>query len=322
MLRTVTILTLAFLLLPANLQAQNVVELQAEKDNTLYEDSGGNFSNGVGQYLFAGKTNLGELRRAVVAFDLSGVLPDGATVDSVQFQLTMNKSRGTTHFVHLHRITQDWGEGTSDADGQEGIGGDAAEGDATWMHAFRPSTFWTRAGGDFKTLESASIAVSSVGSAIWYNSADLLNDVQHWLDNPAENFGWLVMGDEIVDASAQRFASRENPTESARPAMRIYYSVNATYVEEQATPESLRLTAAWPNPFSSSATITVENKNAGSIQIQVINLQGQVVHESSRWSPTGSTDLSIDGSDWTPGIYMVRITSEGGSKTAPLVLLR
>lgn len=322
MLRTATILLFFLLLVPSDLVAQQVVELQAVKDNTLYEDVNGNLSNGSGQHLFAGMTNRDEIRRALVAFDVSGALPDGAVVDSVQLQLTMNKSLGTTHHVHLHRVTQDWGEAGSDPGGQEGGGTTPAAGDATWLHTFLSTSTWTQPGGDFVALESASIPVSATGAAVWYNTTDLTADVNHWLSTPAANFGWLVMGDELATASAQRFSSRENADPSARPLLRIFYSVTPTFVEEQVFPASFRLKGAWPNPFSSLTTVSVESDQAGSIHLQVIDMQGRVVHQSIKWTPAGSHDLDVDGSDWAPGVYLVRISGAGGLITRPMVRMR
>ena len=43
----------------------------------------------------------------------------------------------------------------------------------------------------------------------------MVADVQAWLDNPASNFGWLVLGDETAIATAKRFDTRE----SASPPM-------------------------------------------------------------------------------------------------------
>ena len=43
----------------------------------------------------------------------------------------------------------------------------------------------------------------------------MVADVQSWLDNPASNFGWLVLGDETAIATAKRFDTRE----SASPPM-------------------------------------------------------------------------------------------------------
>ena len=299
--------------------AQSFVELQASKDNTLYEDSGGNFSNGAGQHLFAGTTNLGELRRGLIAFDLSGALPEGSIVDSVQVQLTMNKSRGTTHFVHLHRMAQDWGEGSSDSVGEEGGGTNAAEGDATWLHAVRPTVSWSRAGGDFRSANSGEISVGSLGPAIWYNTNDLLDDVNHWLANPSENFGWLVMGDEIENASAQRFASRENPEASTRPVLRIYYSGTATYTETTALPGSMTLHSPWPNPFQNTAHLSIDSNVAQQVQIDVLDVRGRLMSRTQQWIQAGSTDIRLNGSQWSPGVYLVRINGETTRLTRSLV---
>ena len=38
----------------------------------------------------------------------------------------------------------------------------------------------------------------------------MVADVQSWLDNPASNFGWLVLGDETAIATAKRFDTRES----------------------------------------------------------------------------------------------------------------
>ena len=43
----------------------------------------------------------------------------------------------------------------------------------------------------------------------------MVADVQAWLDNPASNFGWLMLGDETAIATAKRFDTRE----SASPPM-------------------------------------------------------------------------------------------------------
>ena len=43
--------------------------LSPVRDNTLYEDSAGSFSNGAGDYLFAGSTARGSIRRALLAFE-------------------------------------------------------------------------------------------------------------------------------------------------------------------------------------------------------------------------------------------------------------
>jgi hypothetical protein len=50
----------------------DTVNLPAEKDNTLYEE--GDLSNGAGDHLFTGSTNTASIRRAVIRFDIDGMV--------------------------------------------------------------------------------------------------------------------------------------------------------------------------------------------------------------------------------------------------------
>jgi serine protease len=49
----------------------------------------------------------------------------------------------------------------------------------------------------------------------------MVADVQSWLDNPATNFGWLVLGDESTGTTAKRFDSRES---TSPPVLTIEYT--------------------------------------------------------------------------------------------------
>jgi hypothetical protein len=209
--------SLAALLVTALPVAAEDVVLIPARDNTLYEIAQGKpegdtwRSNGAGDYFFAGMTNFtGEARRGLVAFDITGNLPAGAVVTSVTLTLQMSRAISGPLPVDLHRVTSDWGEGTSDADGNEGIGAPATDGDATWIHTFFPGSLWNSQGGDFSPAPSATQSVGGVGSYTWGSTPEMVADVQMWLDDPSTNFGWLVMGDEPTTGSAKRFNTREN----------------------------------------------------------------------------------------------------------------
>ena len=134
--------------------------------------------------------------------------------------------------VTLHRVTQDWGEGTSDATGQEGTGIDSATGDATWTHAFSDSQAWSTPGGDFVSDSSASTSVDQNGFYTW-TSEQLVADVQGWLDDPSSNAGWILLTDE-TQTSAKRFDSRENATEANRPQLVVEYETTSVAQNAQA----------------------------------------------------------------------------------------
>ena len=75
---------------PAQVIIQTVT-LAPAADNTLYESATGALSNGAGQYLFAGTTQEGDIRRALLAYDLSA-LPAGATVISATLSLNLSRT--------------------------------------------------------------------------------------------------------------------------------------------------------------------------------------------------------------------------------------
>lgn len=206
------------------------VDVQGGQDNTIYETDSGNLSNGMGQYLFAGRTGDdggNRLRRALVRFNLNSI-PAGATAQNVDFTFTvdrepMNGGAPPTTFT-LHRMTADWGEGASDAPGSEGIGTIAQTGDATWLHSFFDTDFWNSEGGDFVGSASATMAVDNPGVYTFASNPSMLGDVQSWMDNPSTNFGWIILGGEGGSFNARRFASFQNPTAADRPTLTLTYS--------------------------------------------------------------------------------------------------
>ena len=204
-------------------QTAPTININPSKDNTLYEyvPADGDRSNGVGDYFFAGKTAIATIRRGVLAFDIAGSIPPGSTITSVNLSMHMSMTRfDDAQNVELHKLLADWGEGTSDATGEEGQGAPATTNDATWRHRFYDTIFWTTQGGDFSNTVSASQSVGAIGDYTW-SSAQMVADVQSWLDNPAGNFGWLVLGNESANTTAKRFDTRES---TSPPVLTIEYT--------------------------------------------------------------------------------------------------
>ncbi|HLF34968.1 MAG TPA: DNRLRE domain-containing protein [Cyclobacteriaceae bacterium] len=207
------------------LHAQTTITLNPVKDNTLYESTTGSLSNGSGEHLFFGKTGQvsGAIRRALLKFDVSGNIPSGSTITNASLRVTVNRTVSGSQNADLYRVSADWGEGTSNDSGEEGNGVAASTNDATWLHTFHPDELWTNAGGDFISEATASISVGATGNYTW-TSAQLIADVQNWLDSPGSNFGWVILGNESESKTAKRIASRENATASARPVLSITYT--------------------------------------------------------------------------------------------------
>ncbi len=198
--------------------------LGSSQDNTLYEDAGGALSNGAGEYFFVGRTATNSIRRGVITFDIAGHIPPGSIIVSATLRLNMSKTITASEPVELHRLTASWGEGTSNAlSGGGGLGTAATPGDATWIHRFYSSTLWTTPGGDFVVTASATTTVGSAGFYTWGTTAGMVTDIQAWLDTPATNFGWLLLGNETTTTTAKRFNTKENTDPTTRPALIVEY---------------------------------------------------------------------------------------------------
>lgn len=197
------------------------VNLPASQDGTLYENFSGAKANGAGSYFFAGP-NASAIRRGLIQFDVSSVVPEGAVITDVT--LTLHNSGGikNTRNVFLHPVSTEWGSGSSNAPKGE-YGGTAAEnGDATWLHTFYSDQHWSNPGGDFGGV-SASTKVLGPGFYEW-TSDTMIEDVQFWLDNPRANNGWLLRSNESAK-SVKRFDSSEHKNPDRRPELTITYEM-------------------------------------------------------------------------------------------------
>jgi hypothetical protein len=293
-----------------------LISLTPIKDNTLVQTVDGSQSNGVGSYLFAGRTdsNSDYLRRAVMAFDIAGNVPAGSIIQSANLTLDMSRTKVGAMTFDLHRLTSNWGQGASNADGQEGGGAPATANDATWLHTFYPGSFWTSAGGDFSATVSASRSVGGNGSYTWGSTAQMVADVQSWLNNPATNYGWILKGPEGV-RSAKRFASRENTNAASRPALVIEFVSGGPMIFNwigTGSGGSFHNPANWDtNTAPSSSTDIVNLINTASMDQVATLSSGVTVDDLTINGNTNSMTLSI-GQGVTANVGDLDIGNLGG----------
>jgi spore coat protein A len=203
-------------------RADSVVVVPA-KDNTIYSENG-TLSDGVGQHLFAGLTSNSAERRALIQFDIAAAVPSGSTITAVTLTLRLDKTQTTNVAVALYPATADWGEAGSLAGGEEGGGGPAQTGDATWTYRLYATAMWAAAGGDASATASATTTVGTNLVDYTWSSAAMVTDVQRWLDMPAMNHGWLVRAPGAAASDIKRFASRNNADSTVRPRLSITFT--------------------------------------------------------------------------------------------------
>ncbi|OUL26157.1 PEP-CTERM sorting domain-containing protein [Nostoc sp. 106C] len=216
----------------------------ATRDTTIYQNN--NNSNGTGVGMFVGNNGANAPRRALTYFDIAGNLPTGASITDVQLTLFLGQVAGssgipgrgdqTPRDISLVRVSNSWGEGTSGPVPPSGTIGGTGEGftpnpgDATWNARFYDPVnpaLWGTPGGDFAANPSATIAVGSTFNAgyTWGSTAAMVADVQGWLDNPSENFGWLLRSEsESTPQSFRAFWTSNATDPSLRPQLQITFA--------------------------------------------------------------------------------------------------
>jgi len=217
------------------------VILETAKDNTIFSEN--NNSNGRG-FLFSGNTQgrtidgtvLGS-RRALIQFDLPGSVPSGAVIKNASLTVFYDRrgpiSEGMEIDTFLHRLIQDWGE-TGHSKVELGMGELPQPGDATWHFSFFDTKSWFVPGGNYENIPSATQIVTEVAPAVLtWNSPTLVSDVQGWVDDPEQNFGWIFIVDESVFGGVIRFLSRESNQVDNRPKLTVEYSINSEPQLEQ-----------------------------------------------------------------------------------------
>src|SRR2546423_14469827 len=134
--------------------------------------------------LFAGAVgnmNSREIRRAVMRFDLSGQIPAGATVNSVTLTMTVTKvpPGAVNSTFEVRKLLSDWDEGA-----------------VTWNSRLL-DVLWESPGAEGPSDSSPNVSstVPVGGQAAGYtfpSTTALVADVQDWVNNPGNNFGWLL----------------------------------------------------------------------------------------------------------------------------------
>jgi hypothetical protein len=222
--RTGAVLTLGAAVLASPVLAE-VVNLPSVADTTLLEVNPDNNMGGE-PHVHAGTTAISTRNRALIKFNPASAIPSNAVITSatLTLQVTMTPPAGGVNSTFgLHRVLVDWGEGD-----KIGLRGSlASAGEATWFYRFLPTDTWAEGGAladtDFVATSSASTFVAGLGSYTFSGTPALAADVQFWLNNPAGNFGWMLLcQDEETGQTARRFGSREN---AAAPVLTVSYFV-------------------------------------------------------------------------------------------------
>jgi hypothetical protein len=193
-------------------------------------------TNNLGGYpgMNAGTTQEFKKTRALTRFDFSSLPTNSVILSAVlQIEVTRHPDEPPNNTTFgLHRMLRPWGEGNKAPAGQQaGKGLPASPGEATWECAFHPTNAWTVPGGapdvDYSSVESSSQFIYGTGDSPYRfeTTPELVADITAWVENPAANFGWMLLcNEESVNFTARRFSTREDVLNSP-PFLEVEYLV-------------------------------------------------------------------------------------------------
>lgn len=148
--------------------------------------------------------------------DLLNQIPVGATITDAS--LTVYFYNGGSFNVNAYRLLKDWTEGTGD--GQAGV--------CNWTQATGVVN-WTAAGAlgsgtDRAASSSATAAISAAAQAYTLTGAQLITDIQNFVDSTWNYYGWcLNTGTDAM--SANYITSKYTETQTARPYLTVTWTV-------------------------------------------------------------------------------------------------
>jgi uncharacterized protein YjdB len=204
--------------------------------------------------------NGSPIQRDFLRFNLSSV-PANSTINSATLNMVKTGGSTTSTEVSVHRVTNDWTEGTGSCSGSAGVAN---------FNQRMPSTNWTSAGGDFNPSAEATTNVSSNGSYSW----TVTSLVQGWYNNSFSNFGLMLKFATEGVSREMDFGSRENGTAGNRPTLTVNYTSSGgstTFTQNPALCSPLTIAANNPiviNTYVSVISGTMPSNPAITAQLR------------------------------------------------------
>ena len=299
-MKQIIIISILILLYSFNVNSQTTITLQPDategKDAFLHSlSSEANRNYGSNPQLAANAWTFGSntgIIRSVVDFDFSKI-PNGAIIQSANLTLyAWDSSNGFgqhstlsgSNECWIQRITSDWNENT-----------------VTWNN--QPMT---------TTTNQVPILASTYPSQNFHN-IDVSKMVQDMINSPSTSFGFLIRLQNESYYRRMNFASSDHNNESLHPKLVICYT--KTTDTENSLKQDFEFNL-FPNPATNSFTLKIDNSQQEPVFLQIINSNGEIIDQKNNIQST----LSIDVSNYSKGIYFVKIHSNQFVSTKKLII--
>ena len=178
-------------------------------EDTSISSGSPNYNAGGHPWFDAGTDGAGSVRRGLLRFDLSSI-PPRSTVTSAVLRLSVVRVPGNgaaDSTFDLFRLLASWKQGNKVGNS----GAPATAGETTWNARMLGTAAWTSPGAKKDAVATASGSGDEGQGGYSWSGSGLVTDVQLWVNNPSQNFGWLLASrEESSFRSVRGFASRES----------------------------------------------------------------------------------------------------------------
>ena len=162
---------------------------------------------------------------------------------------------------------------------------------------------------DFPGLAPAVYDIAWTADGVWVARDESDSPIRRY--NTAGAVTGYILGTEVPFAAGLT-VDGDGYLWVSDPANDKIYKVDTTTSIEDAShgipaERDLRVSA---NPFMISTTLNCAGFNSSAV-VTVFDIRGRMVQQSV----AGGSDFLLDGSDLSPGTYLIRVTDSGGSST-------
>ncbi len=132
-----------------------------------------------------------------------------------------------------------------------------------------------------------------------------------------------AMTEEDLTTNALAAADTDTASDHLPRVIDIARALSVSTEPEGTVPDDFRLFPAYPNPFHPSTTIRYTIGRASHVSVHVYDLLGRrVASLVDAYHPQGTYQQSLDASDLTSGVYIVKLTAGDFVQSMPVVLMK
>jgi hypothetical protein len=131
-------------------------------------------------------------------------------------------------------------------------------------------------------------------------------------------------GDDTVNVIDYEVYSLNDPSVSVGGSVILYFTITDVGDDNHpGLPTNFTLYQNYPNPFNPTTTIAYSLPKASRVELQVVNILGQLVETQELGSKSpGDHEVEYDASNLTSGVYFYRIITDYSAQTRKMILLK